>query len=321
MACVLSIENLNVSIKKGLLDKLPIIKDFSLSIDEGDIVGVIGESGCGKSITSLSVMGLLPKSIKVTSGEIKLNDVQIDNLSQKELSAFRGKEMTMIFQDPHSALNPLIKIGEQIKESYMCHNDVSPRYAKQVSLEMMKKVGLPRIDELYNAYPNQLSGGMCQRVLIAIALINSPNLLIADEPTTALDATIQFQILALLKELSISYNTAIMIISHDLTVIKDISNKIIVMYAGVIVEEGNTMEVLSRPFHPYTKGLLLSIPTKEKKGRPLYNIKGTVESLQNQPEQGCVFAKRCDRIGDKCLFETPELRYINGRKVRCFEVD
>lgn len=320
MEIVLSIDELNISLKSGLLKQLPVVKDFSLTIHEGDIVGVIGESGCGKSITSLSVMGLLPKSIKVTSGEIKLNDVEIGNLSQKELSAYRGKEMTMIFQDPLSSLNPLIKIGDQIKESYMKHNDVSPKYAKKVTLDMMRKVGLPRIEELYHAFPSQLSGGMCQRVLIAIALINSPNLLIADEPTTALDATIQFQILSLLKELSISYNTAIMIISHDLTVIKDISDKIIVMYAGVIVEEGNTNEVLTSPSHPYTKGLLLSVPTKEKKGKPLYSIKGTVEALSERPEQGCVFAKRCDRIGNKCLFETPELEYKNGRKVRCFEV-
>lgn len=321
MASILTVEDLNVSVKTGLFGQLPIIKDFSLTIEEGDIVGVIGESGCGKSITSLSIMGLLPKSIKITSGSIFINEDQIDGLSQKELSEFRGKEMAMIFQDPLTSLNPLIKVGEQIRESYMMHNDVSPKYAKQVALEMMKKVGLPRIEELFHAYPNQLSGGMCQRVLIAIALINSPNLLIADEPTTALDATIQFQILSLLKELSISYHTAIMIISHDLTVIKDISNKVIVMYSGVIVEEGNTIEVLSSPYHPYTKGLVASIPTKEKKGRPLYNIKGTVESLSERPEIGCIFAKRCDRIGSKCLFETPELRYTNGRKVRCFEVD
>lgn len=321
MDCVLSIEELSVSVKKGLFEQISIIKDFSLSINEGDIVGVIGESGCGKSITSLSIMGLLPKSIKQTSGEIKLSDEVISNLTQKQLAGFRGKEMAMIFQDPLSSLNPLIKIGEQIRESYMRHNDVSPQYAKKVTLDMMQKVGLPRVYELYNSYANQLSGGMCQRVLIAIALINSPKLLIADEPTTALDATIQFQILSLLKELSISYNTAIMIISHDLTVIKDISNKIIVMYAGVVVEEGNTIEVLSSPLHPYTKGLLSSIPTKEKKGKPLYNIKGTVESLNDRPEQGCVFAKRCDRIGSKCLLETPMLRIIDGRKVRCFEVE
>ncbi len=311
---ILKVNNLNVDIKKGK-KSFPALVDVNFEVNEGEIVGIIGESGCGKSLTAYSITSLLPKAGKVVGGEIILNGNRIDNLNDKELCKIRGNEVAMIFQEPMTSLNPLMKVGKQIEESYLIHNKYA-KDSKEKVLEIMHNVGLSRPEKLYNDYPHQLSGGMKQRIVIALALINKPNLLIADEPTTALDVTIQNQILNLLKKLNKNSNVSIIFISHDIGVIKEISKKMIVMYAGKIVEMGDTKEILKRPKHPYTKGLLKSMPHKSMKGKELNTIKGVVEALENRDNIGCSFIKRCPYKTQECKKDISLIDY-NNIKVAC----
>ncbi|MEK8129385.1 ABC transporter ATP-binding protein [Paenibacillus filicis] len=295
----------------------PALQQISFKVEEKETVGIVGESGCGKSLTSLSVMGLLPETAAMTKGGIILNGQPMEPASSEGWSTVRGKQVSMIFQNPMSALNPLMPVGKQIAEMAMTHLSVSKQEAKRLAMEMMAKVGLSRVERLYDDYPHQLSGGMMQRIMIAMALICSPKLLIADEPTTALDVTIQGQILDLLRDMNRSIGTAILFISHDLGVIREVCDRVIVMYAGYIVEDAPVAEILDHPKHPYTVGLLQSLPSADKRGRPLYTIPGRVPSITDRGP-GCPFAGRCPSATDLCESVTPELSQVAaGHQVRC----
>lgn len=295
----------------------PALQQISFKVEEKETVGIVGESGCGKSLTSLSVMGLLPETAAMTKGGIVLDGKPMEPASPEGWSTVRGKQVSMIFQNPMSALNPLMPVGKQIAEMAMTHLSVSKQEAKRLATEMMAKVGLSRVERLYGDYPHQLSGGMMQRIMIAMALICSPKLLIADEPTTALDVTIQAQILDLLRDMNRSMGTAILFISHDLGVIREVCDRVIVMYAGYIVEDAPVAEILDHPKHPYTAGLLQSLPGADKRGRTLYTIPGRVPPIVDR-RPGCPFAGRCPSASDLCESVTPDLMQAAAHhQVRC----
>lgn len=295
----------------------PALQQITFQVEEKETVGIVGESGCGKSLTSLSVMGLLPETATMTKGGIVLDGKPMEPASMEEWSTVRGKQVSMIFQNPMSALNPLMPVGKQIAEMAMAHLSISKQEAKQCAMDMMAKVGLSRVKRLYEDYPHRLSGGMMQRIMIAMALICKPKLLIADEPTTALDVTIQAQILDLLRDMNRSTGTAILFISHDLGVIREVCQRVIVMYAGYIVEDAPVEEILHAPKHPYTAGLLQSLPSADKRGSPLYTIPGRVPSIADR-RSGCPFAGRCPSASDLCETATPVLlQTAANHRVRC----
>lgn len=295
------------------------LDQVSFQVEPGEIAGLVGESGCGKSLSSLAIMGLLPQAARVSKGSISLGETNLLELTEKEFCGVRGEDISMIFQEPMTALNPLVTVGKQIEEAYMLHHGKDRETAYQKALEMMKKVGLPRAEELYREYPHQLSGGMKQRIVIAMALMNHPGFIVADEPTTALDATIQYQILELIRKLNREFDCSVLFISHDLGVVKELCSKVIVMYAGSIVEEGKTEEILLNPMHPYTKGLLESIPVSSKKGTDLYNIPGMVEPLNKRNPVGCKFAARCPIAEKNCFTIRQVMQERNGRRVSCMK--
>ncbi|AMW99905.1 ABC transporter ATP-binding protein [Rummeliibacillus stabekisii] len=300
----------------------PAVDNIDFSLREGEILGIVGESGCGKSVTSLSIMGLVPSPPgKVTNGEILLEGTDLAKFSDKEMRKIRGKEVAMIFQEPMTSLNPLFTIGNQLTEAILIHNKKwSKKKAEERAIEMMKLVGLPRSEELLKEYPHQLSGGMRQRVMIAMALVCDPKILIADEPTTALDVTIQAQILQLMRDLNKRLNTAVMLITHDLGVVAETCERVVVMYSGQIVEEGPVDLIFKDPQHPYTKGLIQSVPDMRFKKDRLYSIRGNVPK-PGSIKQGCRFAARCEWAHERCLQENPPL-YQTGEhhKTRCFLV-
>lgn len=313
----LVVKNLTVTIHSRGKD-YKALSDVNFEIHPGEIMGLVGESGCGKSLTSLSVIGLLPPAAKIETGKILLNGLDMSAMSEEEKCILRGAKVSMIFQDPMSALNPLMTVGKQIGESYRIHHRfATKKETEQKVLTMMEKVGLSRVKELYKEYPHQLSGGMKQRVMIAMALINEPDLIIADEPTTALDVTIQAQILDLLKKLNEESDSMILLISHDLGVIRSVCSQVMVMYGGMIVEQGDALKVLQHPMHPYTKGLLSSIPDPEKKEQLISSVPGFVESLEQRKKEGCPFAERCLKANDGCKKQCPGLKNIQDRQVRC----
>lgn len=313
---LLEMNNLEVSFAIGKR-KYPALRKLSFRIGPKERVGIVGESGCGKSLTSLSAMGLLPESAAVTGGEIVLDGKPMSGAKEEDWRRARGKQVAMIFQDPMTALNPLMPVGRQIAEMALTHQNIKPKEAKKLALEMMEKVGLSRVDQLYGEYPHRLSGGMMQRIMIATALICEPKLLIADEPTTALDVTIQAQILELLREMNRRTDTAMLFISHDLGVVREVCERVIVMYAGYIVEDAPVRDVLENPKHPYTTALLQALPRPDKKGRPLYAIPGRVPPLTERGE-GCPFAGRCPQASALCESVTPELGLTDQRhRVRC----
>ena len=293
---------------------------ISFSIHEGEVLAIVGESGCGKSVTSLSIMGLVPSPPgKITNGQILLDNKDLTKLKEKQMRAIRGQEIAMIFQEPMTSLNPLFTIGNQLTEAIRIHNKSwNKKQATQRALEIMKLVGLPRAEQLINEYPHQLSGGMRQRVMIAMALVCNPKILIADEPTTALDVTIQAQILKLIKDLNDRLNTAVLLITHDLGVVAEICERVIVMYAGQIVEEAPVHEIFNNPKHPYTRGLIQSVPDMRYKKSELYSIPGNVPK-PGSITQGCRFAPRCQYAFDRCRSETPILYESDAKhKARCF---
>lgn len=299
--------------------EIPAVDGVSLHINKGEIVGIVGESGCGKSVTSLSIMQLVPDPPgKIVSGSIDFKGENLVNVNNKRMKKIRGKEIAMIFQEPMTSLNPLFTIGNQLRESIRIHEKVSKKEAHQKSINLLKLVGLPRAEEVINEYPHQLSGGMRQRVMIAMAMACEPELLIADEPTTALDVTIQAQILDLMRKLNADKNTAILLITHDLGVVAEMCDRVIVMYAGQVVEEGTVRDVLKNPEHPYTKGLIRSLPRLDEKNQKLYSIKGTVPRPK-MGRTGCRFAPRCEFVFGRCVKENPELYPLeNNRLSRCF---
>lgn len=302
--------------------EIPAVDGVSLTVHKGEVVGIVGESGCGKSVTSLSIMQLVPSPPgKIVGGTIDFKGENLLNVSKKRIKDIRGNEISMIFQEPMTSLDPLFTIGNQLREALQIHQKINKKQANQKSIEMLKLVGIPRAEEVMNDYPHQLSGGMRQRVMIAIAMACDPEILIADEPTTALDVTIQAQILDLMKKLNQEKETAILLITHDLGVVAEICDRVIVMYAGQVVEEGTTREILKDPTHPYTKGLIRSIPKLHEKDQKLYSIPGTVPKPK-MGMLGCRFKDRCEFAHDRCFGEAPELFSLgNNRYSRCFLLD
>jgi peptide/nickel transport system ATP-binding protein len=316
---ILEVKNLKTSFF-STDGEIPAVDDISFRVNKGEILGIVGESGCGKSVTSLSIMKLVPDPPgKIVGGEILLNGENLVGATERRMREIRGNEVAMIFQEPMTSLNPLFTIGNQLIEGICLHKKVSKKQAFGQAVEMLKLVGLPRAEQIMNEYPHQLSGGMRQRVMIAMALSCNPNLLIADEPTTALDVTIQAQILNLMKKLNEKLDTAILMITHDLGVVAETCQKVIVMYAGKIVEEAEIRDIFKNPKHPYTIGLLASMPDVREKKERLYSIPGNVPK-PGSIKQGCRFAARCDKAFDRCLLEDPPLYSAagNGHQVRCF---
>ncbi|MFD1424940.1 ABC transporter ATP-binding protein [Laceyella tengchongensis] len=294
------------------------VDGLDLTIREGEIVGLVGESGCGKSVTSLAVMGLVPQPPgKIVDGSIRFQGTDLTKASQRELRQIRGKDMAMIFQEPMTSLNPLFTIGNQLIEAVRAHRSCSKAEARELAREMLEKVGIARKGVL-DEYPHQLSGGMRQRVMIAMAMILNPRLLIADEPTTALDVTIQAQILELMQHLNEEFGTAILLITHDLGVVAEMCDRIVVMYAGQVVEETDRYRLFRQPRHPYTQGLLQSIPKLDEQKERLYAIPGQVPNPYQMPA-GCRFAPRCTQVMDVCRQAVPSLAPVEqGHVSRCF---
>ncbi|MEC2055411.1 ABC transporter ATP-binding protein [Peribacillus psychrosaccharolyticus] len=297
---------------------IPVVNSIDFHVSPGEVLGVVGESGCGKSVTSLSIMGLVDARTGKVEGEILFKGDNLADASEKKMRKIRGNEIAMIFQEPMTSLNPVFTIGQQLTESLRVHRKWGKKQAAVRAVEMLKLVGLGRAEELLKQYPHQLSGGMRQRVMIAMAMICEPELLIADEPTTALDVTIQAQILELMKDLNKKTDTAILMITHDLGVVAEMCQRVIVMYAGRIVEEGDVRSVFQNPLHPYTVGLIQSIPDMRVKKDRLYSIPGNVPKPGSQ-NLGCQFAPRCAHAMSRCISETPALtNHENGQKVRCW---
>lgn len=298
--------------------EIPAVDNISFKLYPGEIVGIVGESGCGKSVTSLSIMGLLPKPQgKIVSGEILLNGEDLVKAKEKRMLEIRGNEIAMIFQEPMTSLNPLFTIGNQMIEALRIHKKTTKKQAFERSVEMLRLVGMPDAERVMKRFPHELSGGMRQRVMIAMALICEPKVLIADEPTTALDVTIQAQILQLMKEINQKLQTAILFITHDLGVVASLCERVIVMYAGKIVEEGDVKTIFNNPQHPYTIGLLNSIPDIREKKKRLYSIPGTVP-LAGSIKQGCRFYSRCEVRMNRCLEDPPYFAVTHEHFVRCW---
>lgn len=297
------------------------VDDISFSVQPGETLGIVGESGCGKSVTALSIMRLLPQPMgQVVGGEIRLEGQDLSKLELSEMEKIRGNKIGMVFQEPMTALNPVHTIGRQLAEVLFLHKDISKDQALRESIEMLDKVGIPSPDVRMGEYPHQLSGGMRQRVVIAMALACQPNLLIADEPTTALDVTIQAQILELIKELQNDMGMSVMLITHDLGVIAETCNSVVVMYAGKVAEQGSVYEIFDNPSHPYTQGLLESIPRLETEPKSeLSIIEGMVPGLLDLPK-GCRFENRCPKRTESCKQGVPPIEVISGsHQVSCFE--
>jgi peptide/nickel transport system ATP-binding protein len=305
--------------KKGTIHA---VIDVSFSVRAGEVLAIVGESGSGKSVTSLSVMGLLQPPGRIVSGEILYKGRDLLALSKHEMRDIRGNHISMIFQEPMTSLNPVFTIENQLTESIRTHIDLSPKAALERAIDMLRLVGIPSPEKRIRDYPHQMSGGMRQRVMIAMALSCNPDLLIADEPTTALDVTIQAQILALLGDLRKKIGMAVLLITHDLAVVAETADRVVVMYCGQVVEEATAVQLFERPLHPYTLGLLESIPTMEDtdSGDHLYMIPGMVPNPLNMPK-GCAFAARCSRRMERCKYEVPELYEAEGRRLRCFLFD
>ena len=314
---LLSVKNLSTEfpVKKGIVRA---VEDVSFDVDQGEILAIVGESGSGKSVTSLSIMGLLAEPGHVAGGSLEFEGKDLATLSEKQYRELRGNDMAMIFQEPMTSLNPVYRVGNQIVEAIRTHEKVSKAEAKDRAVALLRKVGLPRPEARINDYPHQMSGGMRQRVMIAMALACNPKLLIADEPTTALDVTIQAQILDLLRRLRDDTGMAVLLITHDLGVVSETADRVVVMYCGQVVEEAEVRTLFDHPMHPYTLGLLKSIPRLEDDdSKRLYMIKGMVPNPLEMPP-GCHFSDRCDSCMDICRTKVPELVDVDGHKVRCF---
>ncbi|MGI6250319.1 MAG: ABC transporter ATP-binding protein [Anaerolineaceae bacterium] len=303
-------------------DRVVAVDDVSFDVFKGETLCIVGESGCGKSATALSIMRLIPDPPgKIIEGEILLDGLDLRTFSDAEMREIRGKEISMIFQEPMTSLNPVFKIGTQIAEAYLNHNNFEKKILNQKVLSSLQEVKIMDAEIRSRQYPHEMSGGMRQRVMISMALANKPRLLIADEPTTALDVTIQAQILDLMKELKNSHEASIVLITHDLGVVADVADRVIVMYAGQIIEEAGVYELFREPMHPYTEGLLNSIPKLEEDKETLYVIEGSVPPM-NERILGCKFRSRCPYQNDVCKSESPSLMKISERrKVACFRAN
>ena len=287
------------------------VDGVSFEVEKGQTLGIVGESGSGKSVTCLTIMGLNPKKSAITSGEALFKGEDLITMPKRRLRDIRGNDVAMIFQDPMTSLNPVHTVGKQLIEAIQLHRDVSKRQAKLRALELLKAVGIPRAERRIDDYPHQFSGGMRQRVMIAMALVNDPDLLIADEPTTALDVTTQAQILELMNRLQREFGSAIIMITHDLGVIAEIADEVVVMYAARVAERGTVDQLFNRPHHPYTWGLLGSLPRLDADTDRLVQIQGQPPSLLNPP-RGCRFNPRCPYVMNVCKQQEPDLRPVSG---------
>ena len=300
----------------------PAVDGLDLDIPKGKIIGLVGESGCGKSMTAKSLMGLLIYPGRVAGGSIRFEDQDLTRLSDKELRKICGNDISMIFQEPMTSLNPVLKVGRQVRETLLVHNPtMSKAEAKQRVVEMFQRVGIPEAEKRYDCYPHELSGGLRQRVMIAMAMVCKPKLLIADEPTTALDVTIEAQILRLMKELRDETGMSVLIITHNMGVVAEICDYVYVMYAGKIMEQAETFELFDHTMHPYTKGLLDSIPRIGQNAERLHTIPGVVPNLLHL-SQGCPFSNRCEYATDQCRTEKAQLHPVApDHQVRCFRCE
>jgi len=315
MSATLHVENLQTHfLSRGGIARA--VDDVSFTVEPGQVMGLVGESGSGKSMTGYSIMGLIDEPGKVVGGRILLNGRDLRSLSAEELRRIRGNRVAMIFQDPMMTLNPVLRIDTQMIEAVRAHQEVSKDTALAMARDALVRVGIAAPDERLNAYPHQFSGGMRQRVAIAIALLNKPDLIICDEPTTALDVTIQGQILFEMQKLCRESGTALIWITHDLSVVAGLADTVSVMYAGRIVESGDVARVLTQPCHPYTHGLIASAPSRNPRGQALRQIPGSTPSLLKLPT-GCAFRDRCAHATMECA-QTPETRIVDGRALRCF---
>ncbi|SOB56910.1 dipeptide transporter; ATP-binding component of ABC superfamily [Pseudodesulfovibrio profundus] len=314
---LLDIKDLNVDFDLRE-KKLRAVRGVSLSIDKGERLGIVGESGAGKSVLGFSIINLISKPGKISGGEIIFNGDDIAKYSYEDMRKIRGNHISMIFQDPMMTLNPVLTIGTQMKETVLAHMDVSEQEAEAICLDKLKKVYIPSPEKRLKQYPHEFSGGMRQRIVIAISLLTNPQLIIADEPTTALDVTIQAEIMELLLELCETDNMGLLLITHDLAVVSEVTQRIAVLYAGKVVEIGPTSEIISNPQHPYTQGLLQALPQMAGNSNRLNQIPGMMPSLFAMPS-GCPFEPRCLAKLEKCKHDIPTLRELeNGAEVACF---
>ncbi|MBE6011074.1 MAG: ABC transporter ATP-binding protein [Lachnospiraceae bacterium] len=302
--------------------RLTAVNGVSFHINKGEILGLVGESGCGKSVTSLSIMRLFRDTPgKITEGAVYYKGENITDISEREMAVIRGQDISMIFQEPLTSLNPVMRIGDQLVETILKHTSKTKHEAMEIAKEMLRKVGIPRADEIVREYPHQLSGGMNQRVMIAMAMSLNPQVLIADEPTTALDVTIQAQILELMRQINKDHGMSILLITHDLGVVAEMCQRVVVMYAGRIVEEAEVVKLFKSPLHPYTKGLINSVPVLGRRVERLESIPGNVPTLSKMPS-GCKFAPRCLKKMDICVEKEPPIFNIDEggeiRKCRCW---
>src|SRR5438067_3763526 len=308
---LLEVENLRTSFRMERGGEFHAVDGVSFTLEAGKTLGIVGESGCGKSVTSLSIMGLLPKGQgRISAGSIRFEGRDLATLSPQEMRALRGNRMAMIFQEPMTSLNPAFTIGDQLVEAIRAHRATDAVRAREHAVEMLRRVRIPSPERRIDEYPHKLSGGMRQRVMIAMALACDPRLLIADEPTTALDVTLQAQILELMRELKAASGAAIILITHDLGVVAEVCDEVAVMYAGEIVERASVSELFASPQHPYTVGLLGSIPRLGRRAAHLATIEGMVPNMA-KPPSGCRFAARCPFVGDACVKAPPPLAQLN----------
>ncbi|MBU3131199.1 ABC transporter ATP-binding protein [Clostridium gasigenes] len=295
------------------------VNDVSFKIKKGEVVCVVGESGCGKSVTAMSLMRLVASPGEIVEGEILYENKNLLTLSDSEMRAIRGNDISMIFQEPMTSLNPVFTVGKQIMESIIVHQKLKKKEARKAAIDMISLVGIADAETVVDRYPHELSGGMKQRIMIAMALSCNPKVLIADEPTTALDVTIQAQILDLMRDIKEKFNTSIMFITHDLGVVAEMADYVVVMYAGKVIEEGPVNVIFKNPMHPYTIGLLKSKPILNKVQEKLYSIPGQVPSPINMPDN-CYFNERCEFCFDKCKSSMPTLKLVEeNHKVSCFK--
>jgi peptide/nickel transport system ATP-binding protein len=305
MMALLSVEHLRVEIPTRRRT-LVAVDDVSFDVAEGEVLGMVGETGAGKSLTGTAIIGLLDPPARIAAGRICLRDRRIDDLPPEAMRHLRGKEIGAVFQDPLTSLNPLLTVGRHLTQTILAHLDMSPSEARARALKMLTEVGIPAARERLDSYPHELSGGMRQRVVLALAFACDPKLVIADEPTTALDVSVQAQVIELLKRMCREYGTAVLLITHDMGVIADTADRIAVMYAGRLVEIGPTRSVLNAASHPYTRGLMASIPRMRRRGAVLAQIEGSMPRLDAMPP-GCAFHPRCPVKVDRCERERPEL--------------
>lgn len=312
---LLRVEDLEVSfnLRKGVLKA---IRGISFDLKKGERIGIVGESGAGKSVAAFSILNLIAKPGQISRGHITYKDAKLSHMSDKELASVRGNQIAMIFQDPMMTLNPVFTIGTQMVETLQAHRKISKKDAEIESLKRLKQVQIPSPEQRLKQYPHELSGGMKQRVIIAIALLNNPDIIIADEPTTALDVTIQAEIMDLLLDLCKSSGVSLILITHDLGVVAQTTEKVLVMYAGKIIESGPTRDIIENPNHPYTRGLIKALPQKAEPGDRLYQIPGSMPQLNSIPT-GCAFNPRCEHVTDNCKTIEPELVAKENSMVSC----